>query len=148
MAHEWPDFLPVGAIRFARPTARFEDCLHFYRDVLELPVIASWRGHAGYDGAVFGLPGSPVHLELTQHGAAPDIPAPSTENQLVFYLPGPDAVAAAAGRLTGLGHRPATLDNAYWAERGAVAFADPDGWMIVFAPWVFGKDPVPPVAGR
>ncbi|MEO3869990.1 hypothetical protein ABGB18_14305 [Nonomuraea sp. B12E4] len=57
-------------------------------------------------------------------------------------------MAAVAGRLTGLGHPPATLDNAYWAERGAVAFADPDGWMVVFAPWVFGKDPVPPVSAE
>ncbi|KAB8194783.1 VOC family protein [Nonomuraea phyllanthi] len=146
MAYSWPEFLPVGAVRFARPTARFEDCLVFYRDVLELPVIASWRGHDGYDGAVFGLPGTPVHLELTQHGEAPRIPSPSTENQLVLYLSGPDAVAGVVERLSGMGLRPADLDNAYWAARGAVAFADPDGWMVVLAPWVFGVDPVPPAA--
>ncbi|MEO3789100.1 VOC family protein [Nonomuraea sp. B10E15] len=146
MPHEWPECLPVGAVRFARPTARFEDCLVFYRDVLQLPVIASWRGHTGYDGAVFGLPGTPVHLELTQHGETPEIPAPSTENQLVLYLAGHEAVAAVVERLAGLGHRPAPLDNPYWAERGAVAYADPDGWMVVFAPWIFGQDPVPTVA--
>ena len=50
----WPEHLDVGAVRFARPTARFEEILVFYRDVLGLPVLAEWRDHAGYDGAVFG----------------------------------------------------------------------------------------------
>jgi hypothetical protein len=33
------------------------------------------------------------------------------------------------------------VENPYWADRGAVSFADPDGWIVVLAPWVFGHDP-------
>jgi catechol 2,3-dioxygenase-like lactoylglutathione lyase family enzyme len=130
-------------VRFARPTARLEACLAFYRDDLELPVLGSWRGHDGYDGALFGLPGTPVHFELTQHGMAAAIPEPSSENQLVLYLKGREAVAAAAARLTGRGHASVSVANPYWAARGAVSFADPDGWIVVLAPWVFGVDPTP-----
>lgn len=141
--HEWPEYLRVGAVRFARPTAHINECMAFYGDDLGLPVLASWRDHDGYDGVVFGLPGSPTHFELTQHLAEPQIPESSTENQLVLYLSGADAVAAAVGRLGSRGHRPVDIANRYWADRGAVSFADADGWIVVLAPWVFGVDPVP-----
>jgi catechol 2,3-dioxygenase-like lactoylglutathione lyase family enzyme len=149
MTHDqlsWPPHLDVGAVRFARPTARYDEVLVFYRDVLQLPVLAQWRGsegHAGYDGVVLGLPGAPVHLEITQHGNPARIPEPHPENQLVLYLHGVEARDAAVRRLTSHGHRPVPAANPYWPERGAVLFADPDGWLVVLAPWVFGTDPVP-----
>ncbi|MCT2589724.1 VOC family protein [Streptomyces sp. N2-109] len=138
----WPAHLDVGAVRFARPTARYGEVLVFYRDVLGLPVLAQWRGHAGYDGIVLGLPGTPVHMEITQHGDPPHIPEAHPENQLVLYLHGPEALAAAVRRLTAHGHTPVEAANPYWPERGAVLFEDPDGWLLVLAPWVFGvQDP-------
>lgn len=146
MTHTWPAHLDVGSVRFARPTARYDAVLAFYRDVLGLPVLARWRGdegHAGYDGVVFGLPGTPVHMEITQHGDPPRVPEPHPENQLVLYLHGPEAVATAVGRLTEHGHEPVPAANPYWPERGAVVFADPDGWMVVLAPWVFGEQKPP-----
>ncbi|MGW1588245.1 VOC family protein [Streptomyces sp. NPDC002386] len=143
MTHSWPGHLDVGAVRFARPTAHYDDVVVFYRGVLGLPVLAQWRGHAGYDGIVLGLPGTPVHMELLQHGDPPRIPEPHPENQLVLYLRGPGAVAAAARRLTGHGHSPVPAANPYWTERGAVLFEDPDGWQVVLAPWVFGEEPPP-----
>ncbi|HTJ66268.1 MAG TPA: VOC family protein [Actinospica sp.] len=136
----WPAHLPVGAVRFARPTAHYDQCLAFYRDDLALPVLAAWRGHDGYDGVVFGLPGTPVHFELTQHGQPPSIPEPSAENQLVLYLTGPEAVATVVERFAERGHRPVDVENPYWARRGAISFVDPDGWIVVLAPWVFGRD--------
>lgn len=145
----WPDHLPVGAVRFARPTARYDEVVAFWGDAVGLPVLGRWRGdegHAGYDGVLFGLPGTPVHLEVTQHGDPPRIPAAHPENQLVLYLRGPDAVAALVRRLAAHGHRPVAAANPYWPERGAVAFEDPDGWVLVAAPWVFGAEPPPPVA--
>ncbi|RKN41637.1 VOC family protein [Streptomyces hoynatensis] len=143
MSTSWPSHLDVGAVRFARPTARYDAVLAFYRDDLGLPVLAQWRDHAGYDGVVFGLPGTPVHMEITQHGSPPVIPAPDPENQLVLYLRGPEALATAVRRLEERGHRRAAAQNVYWPERGAVLFPDPDGWLVVLAPWVFGEDPVP-----
>ncbi|MEV4255150.1 VOC family protein [Spirillospora sp. NPDC049652] len=130
-------------MRFARPTARYDDILAFYRDDLGLPVLAAWRGHDGYDGVVFGLPGTPVQMEITQHGSPPVIPEPHPENQLVLYLRGPEARDAAVARLTARGHHPVAPANPYWERHGAAAFADPDGWVLVLAPWVFGMEPPP-----
>lgn len=141
--HAWPAHLDVGAVRFARPTARYDDVLAFYRDLLGLPVLAEWRGHAGYDGVVFGLPGTHVHMEITQHGEPPRIPEAHPENQLVLYLRGPEAVEAAVRQLTAYGHTSVPAANPYWPERGAVLFADPDGWLVVLAPWVFGEEEPP-----
>lgn len=141
MATGWPQHLDVGAVRFARPTARYDQVVSFYGDDLGLPVLAKWRGHAGYDGVVFGLPGQPVHMEITQSGRPPTIPPPHPENQLVLHLRGEPALRAAAARLTKAGHRPVPPENPYWAQRGAVLFEDPDKWHVVLAPWVFGEGP-------
>lgn len=146
MSSPWPSHLPVGAVRFARPTARYDAVVAFYEEALGLPVLARWRGddgHAGYDGVLVGLPGAPVHLEITQHGNPPRIPEPHPENQLVLYLPGAQAVADVATRLREHGHEPVKAANPYWPERGCLCFEDPDGWVVVLAPWVFGVDPIP-----
>lgn len=147
MTTTWPDHLAVGAVRFARPTAKYDDVLSFYRDDLGLPVLADWRGHAGYDGVVFGLPGAPVQMEITQHGVQPRIPEPNPENQLVLYLKGAEARDVVVRRMEERGHRPVAAANPYWPERGAVLFEDPDGWLVVLAPWVFGTDPRQGVSG-
>ncbi|QDY75968.1 VOC family protein [Streptomyces qinzhouensis] len=141
----WPARLAaVGAVRFARPTAAYDEVVAFYGDGLGLPVIAEWRDHDGYDGVVFGLPGAAVQLEITQHGAPPRIPAPHPENQLVLYLDGAAARDAVAAGLKARGHRPVPAANPYWTRYGAVLFEDPDGWLVVLAPWVFGRTPPPP----
>ncbi|HEV2634032.1 MAG TPA: VOC family protein [Actinocrinis sp.] len=136
--HAWPAHLPVGAFRFARPSADLEACTRFYRDAVGLSVLAEFRGHAGYDGAVFGLPDSSAHLELTRQAGDGRVPEPSPENQLVLYLPDADAVAGVVARLAAFGHAPVEPANGYWSDRGAVAFEDPDRWVVVFAPWIFG----------
>jgi hypothetical protein len=84
-----------------------------------------------------------MQLEITQHGDPPHVPEPHPENQLVLYLRGVEARDAAVRRLVSHGHRPVQAANPYWPERGAVLFPDPDGWLIVLAPWVFGRDAVP-----
>jgi catechol 2,3-dioxygenase-like lactoylglutathione lyase family enzyme len=114
MPHSWPSHLDVGAVRFTRPTAKYDDVLVFYRDVLGLPVLAEWRGHRDYDGVVLGLPGTPVHMELLQHGDPPHIPEPHPENQLVLYLRGPEAVTTASRRLVEHGHSPVPASNRAW----------------------------------
>jgi hypothetical protein len=49
---------------------------------------------------------------------------------------GSEAAASAVRRLV------PTADP-YWAERDAVLFEDPDGWVMSLAPWVFGEEPAP-----
>lgn len=134
MEHQCPAQLPVGAVRFARPTAQLAQCLHFYRDVLGLAVLAEFRGHSGYDGVVLGLPGNAVHLELTQRVDDTRIPEPSPDNHLVFYLPNANAVVSAAARVQAHGYFPVIPENPYWLDRGAIAFQDPDAWVVIFAP--------------
>lgn len=133
----WPEHLDVGAVRFARPTAKYDEVLKFYRDIVGLPVIAQWRDHSGYDGVVFGLPGRSVHMELLQFGDAPRIPEPHPENQLVLYLSGPDALAKARDRFTDHGQVPVAAANPYWTAHGAVLYEDPDGWLVVLVPRAF-----------
>ncbi|MFI6219952.1 VOC family protein [Nocardia salmonicida] len=137
---------PVGAspTRASRVDGadRNHEVVAFYRDDLGLAVLAQWRDHDGYDGAVFGLPGAGVQLEITQHGSPPLIPPPHPENQLVLYLRGEQALRGMADRLTGRGHRPVAPANPYWARSGAVLFADPDGWLVVLTPWV-SSEPLP-----
>ena len=73
----------------------------------------------GYPVAMVGLPGDKYHLEFTSHGDGSPGRAPSGES----------------------GHEPVELDNPWWRENGAIAFADPDNWRIVLMP-----NPIPLVA--
>ncbi|WP_328813546.1 VOC family protein [Rhodococcus sp. NBC_00297] len=134
MEASWPNHLDVNAVRFARPTARYNDVLVFYRNIVGLPVLAQWLDHQGYDGVVFGLPNSSVQMELLQVRDAPSIPDPNPENQLVLYLNGAESLRGACDRLAARGQTPVTPANPYWADNGAVTFVDPDGWMLVLAP--------------
>ena len=67
-------------------SARYDETVAFYRDIIGLPVLETF--HAGY-GTILGLPDGAVHLEIVR---LPDArrPAPGVD-QLVFYLP--DAAA-------------------------------------------------------
>ncbi|WP_328812455.1 VOC family protein [Rhodococcus sp. NBC_00297] len=141
----WPHQLDVSAVRFARPTARYDEVLAFYRDIVGLPVLAQWLDHHGYDGVVFGLPDSSVQMELLHVRAAPSIPDPNPENQLVLYLDGPESLLRACDRLTERGQTPIASANPYWTENGAATFVDPDGWIVVLAPRTIFGPPVGPV---
>jgi catechol 2,3-dioxygenase-like lactoylglutathione lyase family enzyme len=130
MPFEWPTALPVAQVRIARPTARLEKVVRFYRDGLGLEVIGSFQGHAGYSGVMLGLPGSAYHLEFTEHEEGSDCPAPSRDNLLVFYIPDKLAIEHLTQRLNAMGQHAVAPENPYWAERG-VTFEDPDGWRVV-----------------
>lgn len=126
----WPRHLPVSQVRIARPTDRLDEVVGFYRDGLGLPEIGSFQGHAGYDGVIVGLPDAHYHLEFTRHGRGSPGPAPSNDNLLVLYLPGPGVVDKVAARLERRGHRPVEPANPYWKAIG-ITFEDPDSWRVV-----------------
>ena len=86
---DWPEHLPVGALRVVRWSARYDQTVIFYRDTIGLPVLETFHDSYGLDGTILGLPGGPVHLEIVRLSNAPH-PAPGLD-QLVFYLP--DAAA-------------------------------------------------------
>lgn len=144
---EWPDHLVPGAVRWAWTSRHYERCVSFYRDLVGLPVLEQFTGSYGEDGTLFGLPGAGVHLEITRANPGPEA-APAHDgmrpgDQLVFYLPGPVALAAATRRLREAGLAPDDAPPAYWAANRAVIFRDPDGHGVVYAPWVYARDTEP-----
>jgi hypothetical protein len=60
----------------------------------------------------------------------------------VLYLPDADARDTVVKRLTDAGLAPVTPAE-YWIDNDSVAFRDPDGRMVIFAPWIFGQGPSP-----
>ncbi|KAA9165597.1 VOC family protein [Amycolatopsis acidicola] len=132
--NEWPKGLRVTQVRVARPTDRLAEVVEFYSGCLGLPELYRFIGHAGYDGVLLGLPGVGHHLEFTSHVDGSPCPAPTAENLLVLYFDGESAMYETVARLGDAGHEPVPLENPYWAENGALGFADPDGWLVVLVP--------------
>jgi GNAT superfamily N-acetyltransferase len=130
----WPETLPAGQVRVARPTDRLDEVVRFYRDGLGLPELARFAGHAGYSGVILGLPGQEYHLEFTHHDRGSPCPAPTRDNLLVFYLDGPAAAGRVVAGLTALGYPPVAAENPFWTGQGALTVEDPDGWRVVLMP--------------
>jgi ribosomal protein S18 acetylase RimI-like enzyme len=137
----WPAHLHPGAVRFARTSHQYDDTIAFYRDLVGLPVVDEFHASFGEDGTIFGLPNTTVQLEIVR---AHEPAAVGTLDQLVLYLHGAAAVDAATSRLAAAGAS-RTQPHPYWAANGAVVYQDPDGRDVVFAPWVYGRDPEPAV---
>ncbi len=120
----------AAAVRVARPTDRLEEVVRFYRDGLGLPVIGSFRGHAGYDGVILGMPDKRCHLEFTQHEEGSPCPAPTRDNLLVIYFEGDAPLLTIKARLESMGHQYVRPENPYWIGK-SWTFEDPDGWRVV-----------------
>jgi catechol 2,3-dioxygenase-like lactoylglutathione lyase family enzyme len=114
-----------------RPTRDLAAAAAFY-GLLGLPVIASFEDHDGYSGIVFGLPDPSRQLELVFREG--EVPSPTAEDQLAFYLGSPERVETEAARLRSAGFEPVADPNPYWQRTGALRFLDPDGYAVVFSP--------------
>jgi hypothetical protein len=131
----WPEHLPVGALRVVRWSAHYDQTVPFYRDIIGLPVLETFRDSYGLDGTILGLPGGLVHLEIVRLRGTPR-PAPGGD-QLVFYLPDVAAQERIAARLAAAGvDRVAQIE--YWDANGGVTYQDPDEREVVFASWIYG----------
>ena len=115
-----------------RPAGKFDAVVAFYRDVVGLPVLASFEDHDGYSGVVFGLPDASRQLELVFHEG--QLPTPTSEDQLVLYLGSAERVTSEAARIRAAGFEPTVDPNPYWTRTGAVCFLDPDGYSLVLSP--------------
>jgi hypothetical protein len=139
MTQTWPDELAsIGAIRFARRSANFEPTVQFYRDVIGLPLCATF-GDSDSTGAIFGLPGSSLTFEIVKSDAPVAV---DTHEQLCLYFPDAAAQRHATARLSAAGMQPVE-SHPYWAATGAVTYRDPDGREVVFAPFIFGVNEPP-----
>jgi len=136
----WPQQLAsIGALRFARRSAHFESTVRFYRDLVGLPLCATFAESYGSAGAIFGLPGSALTFEIVE---AVEPVAVDNHEQLCLYFPDPTAQHQATARLSAAGIE-SVESHPYWAATGAVTYRDPDGREVVFAPFVFGVNEPP-----
>ena len=133
--NRWPEELStIGALRFARRSAHYDETVSFYRDLVGLPLRATFGESYGSNGAIFGLPESSLTFEIVE--AIEPVPVDSQE-QLCLYFPDVAAQQRAITRLVAAGIDPVD-SHPYWAATGSVTYRDPDGREVVFAPFVFG----------
>jgi hypothetical protein len=131
----WPQELAaIGAIRFARRSAQFEATVQFYRELVGLPLVATFGDSYGSSGAIFGLPRSSLTFEIVKAG---EPVAVDPHEQLCLYFPDSTSQQQATARLVAAGVKPVE-SHPYWEATGAVTYRDPDGREVVFAPFVFG----------
>jgi hypothetical protein len=128
-----PELVSIGALRFARRSAHFDETVHFYRDLVGLPLCATFAESFGINGAIFGLPRSTLTFEIVE---ATEPVAVDNHEQLCLYFPDAAAQQRATIRLAESGAEPVD-SHPYWAATGAVTYRDPDGREVVFAPFVF-----------
>ena len=108
--------------------------MQFYRDVVGLPLCATFGDSYGSNGAIFGLPGSALTFEIVE---ATGPVAVDPHEQLCLYFPDAAAQQQATVRLSEAGIE-SVESHPYWAATGAVTYRDPDGREVVFAPFIFG----------
>jgi hypothetical protein len=134
---QWPtELASIGAIRFARRSSNFEATVRFYRELVGLPLYETFGESYGSNGAIFGLPSSPLTMEIVE---AVDAVAIDHHEQLCLYFPDRQAQQAAVARLQQAGAQPVE-QHPYWEAMGAVTYCDPDGREVVFAPFVYGSN--------
>ena len=127
---EWEGSIPAVQFRIARPTNQLDKLISFYEKGLGLKRVGEFRNHEGYDGIMIGLPDSQYHLEFTQSREIMELPKPTKEHLLVFYVGDRLERDNIAERLAAIGYLETDPENPYWG-RGGVTIEDPDGWPIV-----------------
>jgi hypothetical protein len=138
MSPTWPDELAaIGAIRFGRAYHHFHEAVHFFRDLVGLPLYETFQGSYGSNGAIFAMPTPALTFEVVE--ATEEVPV-SEYDALVLYFAGRDAQRRAMARLEAAGVEPEAQQHPYWAATGGVTYRDPDGHEVVFAPFVYGDN--------
>lgn len=140
----WPEELAsIGAIRFGRTYRHYEEAVHFFRDLVGLPLYETFESSYGSNGAIFAMPTPALTLEVVE--ATEPTPV-SPGDALILYFPNVGAQQRAMARLRAAGVEPAEEQHPYWEATGGVTYRDPDGREVVFAPFVYGSNE-PPASG-
>jgi catechol 2,3-dioxygenase-like lactoylglutathione lyase family enzyme len=93
-------------------------------------LLGRFEDHAGFDGAMVGVPGADHHLEFTRCRAHAVVPSPTAEDLIVFYVPDVSAWQERCAALRAAGFEDVPSFNPYWSVKGRT-FADPDGYRLV-----------------
>lgn len=117
-------------LRIARPVSDLAQAVAQYTKGLGLEELGRFAGHAGFDGAMLGMPGADFHLEFTWCQSHPVAPTPTPEDLLVFYVPEAKAWQARCEALRAAGFQEVQSLNPYWNQRGR-SFEDRDGYRVV-----------------
>lgn len=117
-------------LRVARHTTDLQAILVFYRDILGLEVIGSFKDHSDYDGVFLGMADTSWHLEFTVSNEAP-VHMPDEDDLLVFYVT-EEVYGTLTERLKIAGVPEVRAKNPYWQHNG-ITFSDPDGFRIVIS---------------
>lgn len=117
-------------LRIARPVHDLERSTEMYCRGLGLTILASFRGHEGFDGTILGNPDSRYHFEFTRCPRHSVVPAPTVEDLVVLYIPGQDEWQALCSSMVAAGFKPVVSFNPYWEVRGRT-YEDPDGYRTV-----------------
>lgn len=124
--------LNAQRFRIARQTNQLAALRRFYCDGLGLPILSEFRGHAGYDGLIIGLPDARHQLEFVQHEHGSPGESPNAENLLVFYLDTQEQVEQCAQKLINMGYSQVKAENPWWEDHQAITIEDPDKYRVVF----------------
>jgi hypothetical protein len=136
----WPkELAALGAIRFGRTYYHYNEAVHFFRDLVGLPLYEQFESSYGENGSIFGLPTTAFTFEVVQ-GTEPT--PVSAYDALCLYFPDHKTQQAAMSRLKTAGVEP-SQSHPYWLATGGVTYRDPDGRQVVFAPFIYGKNEPP-----
>jgi hypothetical protein len=113
--------------------------VQFYRELVGLPLCATFADSYGSSGAIFGMPGSALTFEIVE---ATEPVAVDSHEQLCLYFPDGATRQQATARLSTAGVEPVE-SHPYWAATGAITYRDPDGREVVFVPFVFAVNEPP-----
>lgn len=117
-------------MRVARPTDNLDQITAMYSAGLGFQLLASFKDHDGFDGAIIGHPEHAYHLEFTHHTGTSVGRAPTKDNLLVFYLPDQVEWAASCDAMEKAGFIRVQSYNLYWESMGRT-YEDLDGYRVV-----------------
>ncbi|KUP04830.1 hypothetical protein Q73_14455 [Bacillus coahuilensis m2-6] len=115
--------------RVARPTNQMDKLITFYEQGLGLSV-GEFHDHNGYDGIMFGIHGTPYHVEFTSHKDGSPCIAQTKDQLLVFYIEELRDIVSITARMKNIGYDPCTPENPYWEDKG-ITFEDDHGFRVV-----------------
>ena len=114
-ASAWPESLAgLGAVRFARHYYHFKEAVHFYRDLVGLPVYETFEGSYGSNGVIFGMPGASLTFELVETDEPVTV---DRHEQICLYFFDAGAKERATARLRQAGMEPVQLASLLGSHR-------------------------------